>query len=61
MPEPKKKSTSSRSGHRRAHKALKKLNLSKCPKCSEFVKPHFVCDNCGFYNDKKIIDLDIKK
>jgi len=60
MAEPKKRLTSTRSGNRRSHLALKKLSLSTCTKCKEVVYPHRVCKKCGYYNGKKVINLDKK-
>ncbi|MBP6930312.1 50S ribosomal protein L32 [Patescibacteria group bacterium] len=57
MAEPKKKSSKTRSGNRRAHQALKKMSASKCANCGEQVIQHRVCPNCGFYKGKKIIEI----
>jgi large subunit ribosomal protein L32 len=61
MAEPKKKSSKTRTRQRRAHQALTKKNLIKCPKCNEYNVAHRVCMNCGYYKDIKVIDLDKKK
>lgn len=55
MAEPKKRLTMTRSGNRQSHDALSKPNLIKCNNCSEYIKPHTICSNCGYYKDKKII------
>ena len=60
MAVPKKRLTSTRSGNRRSHLALKKINLSKCAKCNEKKLPHFVCPNCGDYNNTQVIDFSKK-
>lgn len=57
MAEPKKRLTSTRSGNRRSHLKLKKINLSKCPKCQELVLPHMVCKNCGYWQGKDVLKL----
>jgi large subunit ribosomal protein L32 len=57
---PKKKTTSRRSKLRQSHDALKAVNLSKCPKCGEAVMSHQACKTCGYYGDKKVIDVETK-
>ena len=58
MAEPKKRLTSTRSGNRRSHLALKKIKLAKCPKCDDPIMPHTVCKTCGYYNGEKIIEVN---
>ncbi|OGD67753.1 50S ribosomal protein L32 [Candidatus Berkelbacteria bacterium RIFCSPHIGHO2_12_FULL_36_9] len=55
MAEPKKRHTSTRSGNRRSHLALSKVNLSKCAQCKDPVLPHTICKTCGTYKGKKVI------
>lgn len=57
MAEPKKKSTRSRRGKRQAKNQYQGINLTSCPKCGSKIMPHHVCNVCGFYGGKKIIDL----
>lgn len=60
MAVPKKQTTSRRSKQRRSHDALKSIMISKCPKCGEAVLPHNACGNCGFYGDKKVLNIETK-
>lgn len=60
MAVPKKQTTSRRSKLRRSHDALKSIMLSKCPKCSEAVKSHTACEVCGYYGDKKVLNVETK-
>lgn len=60
MAVPKKQTTSRRSKLRRSHDALKSIMLSKCPKCGEAVKSHTACATCGYYGDKKVLDVETK-
>jgi len=57
MPIPKRRNTRSSRGQRRSHDALKKLNLTTCPKCKESILPHRACLKCGTYNGKQIIEI----
>lgn len=57
MANPKKKKTHSKTHMGRAHLALKKVTLKKCPKCGEMRKPHTVCSVCGTYKAKEVIKV----
>lgn len=46
--------TRAHTANRRAHHALKKLNLIKCTNCTALLRPHMVCDACGFYKGKQV-------
>jgi len=54
MAMPKKKMTSTRSGNRRAQKALNRIATSVCSNCKATIKPHAVCPYCGFYKGEKV-------
>ena len=43
---------------RRAHDALKAATTTKCPNCGEVIKPHRVCDKCGYYKGKDVINKE---
>lgn len=51
------RSTSSHTGNRRSHHALKKRQFLNCPKCKEPVLPHTACRNCGTYKNREVIDV----
>jgi large subunit ribosomal protein L32 len=55
MPQPKKKTSNSKTGHRRAHwnNALKLPNLSTCPTCHAARLPHTLCQSCKTYNGRQ--------
>jgi len=44
--EPKRKISTYRKGKRYASKKKKPINWSKCPKCKQKKRSHFVCPNC---------------
>ena len=56
MPVPKQKQSKARSRKRRAHQALKSKQLVKCSNCGKMKLNHIVCDNCGYYKDRVIVE-----
>ena len=42
------------------HHALKKQNFVNCPKCKELVLSHCLCQNCGTYAGREVIDVMAK-
>lgn len=57
MPVPKQRHTKSRRNRRRSHHALKKIGLALCVKCNSPILSHTVCQNCGVYKGREIIDV----
>ncbi len=55
MAVPKRKTSRSRRGMRRAHKHLMAPILSVCPKCKAPKLPHRICPSCGTYRGKVFI------
>ncbi len=41
----------------RSHHALKKAVHTPCARCKQAVLPHIVCQNCGYYKGRQIIDV----
>jgi large subunit ribosomal protein L32 len=60
MANPKKRKTHSATHKGRAHLALKKQTLNKCPKCASAVKPHTACETCGYYRGKEVVKVKLK-
>lgn len=58
MAVPKRKTSRSRRGKRRAHKHLTFPSLSLCPKCKSPKMSHRVCPNCGYYKGKAFIEKE---
>lgn len=58
---PAKKIPRKKTRQRWAHYALDKLNLIKCSHCGKPVLPHHVCEFCGYYKGKPLIQVKIKK
>jgi large subunit ribosomal protein L32 len=61
MAVPKKKTSHARRDQRRAHDAMKKLNLVACPNCDELRVPHRVCPNCGFYKGRTAVAVEVNE
>ncbi|MEB3188698.1 MAG: 50S ribosomal protein L32 [bacterium] len=57
MAQPKKKTSSSKQGHRRSHWKAVAPNLTKCSNCSSPKLQHTVCRTCGFYNGKQVMQV----
>lgn len=47
--------TRAHTANRRSHHALKALNLVACDNCQAVIRPHRVCDACGFYKKKSVV------
>lgn len=60
MANPKKRKTHSATRKGRAHLALKKTVLNKCPKCGAAVKPHTACSECGTYRGRTVRPVEIR-
>jgi len=58
MAVPKRKTSRSRRGKRRAHQALTPQSGSICPRCKSFKLPHRVCPSCGYYKNKAFLEVE---
>ena len=58
-PLPKKKHSRSRTRRSRAHMGKTRIQLSKCPACPTFVRPHHACPKCGIYKDNYYVDSPV--
>lgn len=47
----------SHTGNRRSHHGLIAPRLSTCADCSEMHVRHHICDNCGKYRGRNVIDM----
>lgn len=54
---PKSRRTKHRQKMRRMHLFLKTPAFVLCSNCKSQILPHTVCENCGYYNGKQIIDV----
>ena len=49
--------TKSATRQRRSHHALKTASFSRCSHCGREARPHAVCQNCGYYKGRQVIDV----
>jgi len=54
---PARRTSKSRKRMRRAHHALRPVNVVFCPKCSQPKLPHAACENCGYYSPKVAVKV----
>ena len=55
---PKRKVSKGRRDRRRAHDALRPLQLVECPRCHEQRLPHHVCPSCGTYRGREVVTVE---
>ncbi len=58
MPVPKRHTTHSKKRMRSANKHVKRPILATCSQCQQPKLPHRVCENCGYYGDKKVLQIE---
>ncbi len=58
MPNPKRRHSKSRTRMRRAHDALKPVQLAKCSNCQSLRMPHRVCPYCGYYGTRQVLEIN---
>jgi large subunit ribosomal protein L32 len=56
-PHPKRKHSKGRRDRRRAHDALSARPLVACSNCGEMRLQHTVCQNCGYYDGKEVVEV----
>ncbi len=62
MAVPKKRTSVSRKGLRRAgrhHKLYRKFPMT-CSNCGDYTMPHHVCPSCGHYKGKQVVEVKEK-
>ena len=58
MAVPKKKISKSRRNMRRAHDSLPSSFHEECPNCGELKRPHHVCEACGYYKGREVVEAE---
>jgi large subunit ribosomal protein L32 len=54
---PNKRTTKSARNQRRMHIFLKQPVLALCSKCGSPVLPHTMCQNCGYYKGREVVNV----
>ncbi|MFH1825585.1 MAG: 50S ribosomal protein L32 [Candidatus Firestonebacteria bacterium] len=57
MANPKRRFSASRRDKRRSQWKLSPPNLTTCPQCKQLKLPHYICDNCGYYGKKEVLEV----
>ncbi|MBI2462875.1 MAG: 50S ribosomal protein L32 [Candidatus Spechtbacteria bacterium] len=57
---PTQRHTKSRRNRRRSHLALKQTSIVSCKKCGKPSLPHRMCEYCGTYKGRMVIDVIAK-
>jgi large subunit ribosomal protein L32 len=59
MAVPKRKMSRSRTRHRKAQwMRIAKPTHATCRRCKSAIRPHTVCEVCGFYAGRQVIDVE---
>lgn len=41
----------------RSHHALKSVHFAACGHCGKPLRPHIMCQNCGYYGGRQVVDV----
>jgi large subunit ribosomal protein L32 len=55
---PKRKVSKGRRDRRRLHHKLTPPHLVVCDNCGEMKRPHMICEACGHYQGREIIEIE---
>ena len=58
MAVPKRRTSKSKRGMRRAHDAIIVPQTVACSRCKTPIERHTICPECGYYRDKPVIAVD---
>jgi large subunit ribosomal protein L32 len=58
MAVPRNRHSNARKNKRRSHLAKELKNIVKCSNCNAAILPHRICETCGFYNKKQVINAE---
>jgi len=61
MPLPKRRHSKQRGRKRRTHWKLEAPNLVVCPQCKTLKHPHQICQVCGFYKGRVVVEIKTKQ
>lgn len=57
MANPKRRASKQRRDTRRAHDAIPVTATTECSNCGAVIRPHHVCQECGYYRGKRVVDV----
>ena len=55
---PFRKTSKTRKRMRRTHYKIEENGTTKCSNCGAIIRPHRVCNECGFYKGKKVLSKE---
>ncbi|HEV3399974.1 MAG TPA: 50S ribosomal protein L32 [Actinomycetes bacterium] len=58
MPVPKRKTPRAKTRHRRSHWKSAAPTYASCPQCRQAKLPHTVCQNCGYYGGRQVVEVE---
>lgn len=61
MPNPKRRHSKARGRKRRTHWKLARPGIVLCPQCRAPKLPHRMCEACGYYNGRVVIDFEARR
>lgn len=56
MAVPRNRLSNARKNSKRAHHAKKPKNVSACPRCGSMKLSHVICQSCGAYGDRIVLE-----
>lgn len=57
MAVPRNRTSNARKNSRRAHHAKKPKSFAECKNCGTAKLPHVLCSNCGYYQDRVMVEM----
>ncbi|MFN0060211.1 MAG: 50S ribosomal protein L32 [Planctomycetota bacterium] len=58
MAVPQRRTGKARKRKRRAHHAMVEVQRTRCTRCKAFTLPHSICENCGYYRGRALIQVE---
>ena len=58
MPVPKRKQSRSNTRARRSNWKATAPTYAECPQCHQPKMPHIVCQNCGYYGGREVVEVE---
>ena len=58
MAVPRRRTSKQRKRKRRTHHKAEAAAIQDCPRCGDPRRPHRVCPNCGYYDDREVVAVE---